>query len=268
MTGLAATPTTGLTLTGERTLPGIADENYWFRRHEAAYRAAVDWVAGARVLEAGTGEGYGAALLATTAQRVVALDYDAATTAHAARLYPHLPVLRGNVVGMPFVDGAFDAVVSLQVVEHLWDQPGYVAECARVLRPGGLLVVSTPNRLTFSPGYDPAAGSPQNPFHTREFAAAELADLLAPQFHLTAMYGLAAGPHLAHLDRWCRDRYGVDLVGAQLASPAGTWPDELSSAVARVAASDFILATEDVDRSLDLVAVATKRPPAAIGREG
>lgn len=255
----AAGPGMPLTLTGERTLPGIPHENYWFRRHEAVYLAAADWVAGAQVLEAGAGEGYGAALLAETARRVVAVDYDAATTAHASQAYPQLAVLRGNVVGLPFADSAFDAVVSLQVVEHLWDQPRYVAECARVLRSGGLLVMSTPNRLTFSPGYDPACGSPQNLFHTREFTAAELADLLAPEFTMTAMYGLAAGPGLQRLDRWSRDRFGADLVGAQLTNAAATWSDELTAAVARIAVADFVLSTVDVDRSLDLVAVATRR---------
>lgn len=252
-------------ITGERTVPGVWHENYWFRRHEAVYLATAGWTGGARVLEAGAGEGYGAALLAGTARSVVALDYDATTAAHAARSYPQVPVLRGNVVGMPFADGVFDAVVSLQVVEHLWDQPGYVAECARVLRPGGRFVVSTPNRLTFSPGYDPTTGNPVNPFHTREFAAAELAGLLAPHFAVTAMHGLAAGPPLLRLDRWCRDRFGTDLVGAQLASPADTWPADLAAAVTRVTAADFRLSTVDVDSSLDLVAVATRRAPTGTG---
>ena len=69
-----------LHLTGERTVPGIAEENYWFRRHEAAYTALLPHCADATVLEAGCGEGYGAGLLATTARRVLALDYDVPTT--------------------------------------------------------------------------------------------------------------------------------------------------------------------------------------------
>src|SRR6266540_7436750 len=77
-----------LQLTGERTLPGIEIENYWFRRHEAAYLALAPYCRGGTVLEAGCGEGYGAAVLARVARRVVALDYDAATVAHAAATYP------------------------------------------------------------------------------------------------------------------------------------------------------------------------------------
>lgn len=251
---------TELILTGERTLPGIAAENYWFRRHEAAYRAAVAWLpGGGRLLEAGLGEGYGGALLATAGHRVVGLDYDAATVAHAARAYPRIRVVRGNVVALPFPDASFDAVVSMQVVEHLWDQPGYVAECARVLRPGGHFVISTPNRLTFSPGYDPATGSPTNPFHTREFSDAELAELLAPHVSHLTRYGLHAGPRLRDLDAGCQRDHGTDLIGAQLATPPTDWPGWLSQAIAQVAAADFTLGTDDVDNSLDLVIHARRR---------
>lgn len=72
----------GLPLTGERTVPGLPEENYWFRRHEVVYQYCAPMCAGQDVLEAGCGEGYGAALLAFTARRVVAVDYDAATVAH------------------------------------------------------------------------------------------------------------------------------------------------------------------------------------------
>ena len=71
-----------LPLTGERTVPGLAVENYWFRRHEVAYLHCVDVCAGRDVLEAGCGEGYGADLIAATARTVTAVDYDAATVAH------------------------------------------------------------------------------------------------------------------------------------------------------------------------------------------
>ena len=123
-------PIDQLPLTGERTVPGVPEENYWFRRHEAAYLALAPYCADAVVLEAGCGEGYGAALLARVAGRVVALDYDAATAAHAAAAYPQVAVLRANLAALPVRTGAFDVVVSLQVIEHLWDQPGFVRGCA------------------------------------------------------------------------------------------------------------------------------------------
>ena len=65
-------------------------------------------------------------------------------------------------------------MVNFQVIEHLWDQAQFLRECLRVLTPGGELLISTPNRITFSPGRD----TPLNPFHTRELNAAELTELL------------------------------------------------------------------------------------------
>lgn len=240
-----------LVLTGERTLPGIPAENYWFRRHETAYVALLPWVRGAVVLEAGAGEGYGAAMLAGSARQVLAVDYDEAATRHAGAHYPGVDVLRGNLAGLPVRDSAVDAVVNLQVIEHLWDQPGFVAECARALRPAGTFVVTTPNRLTFSPGRD----TPLNPFHTRELTAAELTELLDPHFRVMRMYGVHHGRRLRRLDR----RFGGSLIDAQLATPPESWSRGLRRAVAGVRARDFAITEENVDASLDLFAVAVKR---------
>ncbi|HEY0487717.1 MAG TPA: class I SAM-dependent methyltransferase [Mycobacteriales bacterium] len=238
-----------LTLTGERTLPGIPVENYWFRRHEAAYLALRPHVTGAVVLEAGAGEGYGADLLAGAARRVVALDYDSGAAAHCAAAYPRVDVLRGNLATLPLADAAVDVVANLQVIEHLWDQPQFAGECARVLRPGGVLLMTTPNRLTFSPG-----GVTLNPFHTRELDAAELTELLTPHFTVAELLGLRHGERLRALDA----RWG-GLVAAQLATPPQEWDPALHADVASVAADDFDLTADDLDASLDLVAVAVRR---------
>lgn len=244
-----------LTLTGERTLPGIPVENYWFRRHEAAYLGVLPWLLGADVLEAGAGEGYGAALLSRSARSVVAVDHDACAVRHLAHAYggggSRVTAVRGNLAALPFRAGAVDAVVSMQVVEHLWDQSAFVAACARVLRPAGTLVLSTPNRHTFSP-----AGSPANPFHSRELDAGELAELLTPHFRLVRMLGLHAGRRLRRLDR----RHRGGLVGAQLAAPPAVWHPDLRRDVASVRADDFVLrpAGTGIGRSLDLVAVAVR----------
>ncbi|WP_431232883.1 class I SAM-dependent methyltransferase [Mycolicibacterium psychrotolerans] len=247
----------GLPLTGERTIPGLAEENYWFRRHEVVYRRLLDMCAGRDVLEAGCGEGYGADLIASVARRVVAVDYDAATVAHVAARYPRVEVVEGNLAALPLPDASVDVVVNFQVIEHLWDQPQFVAECARVLRPGGLLLMSTPNRITFSPGLD----TPVNPFHTRELNAAELTELLTGggQFEMRSMSGVFHGPVLAAMD----ERHGGSIIDAQIerAVADAPWSDDLLADVAAVCCEDFDVLDEaerDIDGSLDLVAIAVR----------
>src|SRR6476661_6689386 len=101
-----------LTITGERTVPGIASENYWFRRHEAGYAAVPGWVPSSPgvLLDAGCGEGYAAGLLrrAWTDVRVVGVDYDAATTVHAARTHggERAAYVRGALTALPLVTDA------------------------------------------------------------------------------------------------------------------------------------------------------------------
>jgi SAM-dependent methyltransferase len=236
-----------LPLTGERTVPGVATENYWFRRHEAAYR----WLAGALplpgavVVEAGCGEGYGGQLIAEAGAALVAgLDLDLATLRHAAVAYPDVPVAAANLVALPLADGAVDLVVCSQVVEHLWDQRAFVAECARVLRPGGLLALTTPNRLTFPPG---------NVFHSRELDATELTALVGEHLEVRLVLGLRPGPRLAS----DQAAHG-DLVAAQVAA-AGDPDDGLRSRVAAVTAADFVVDDHDLPGCLDLVLTAVRR---------
>jgi SAM-dependent methyltransferase len=242
-----------LPLTGERTVPGIPAENYWFRRHEAVYLALVDDCRDAVVLEAGVGEGYGAALLADVAERVVGLELEAATAAHVHRRYG-LDVVRADLQRLPLPDASVDVVVNLQVIEHLWDQPGFLRECARVLRPGGRLHCSTPNRLTFSPG-NALDDRPLNPFHTRELAAEDLVAMLPDAgFGAVEVRGLHHGPRLAERDA----RYAGSIVDAQiaLALTGAPWPAALLDDVTAVSVDEFDLRAEDVDSSLDLLVSA------------
>jgi SAM-dependent methyltransferase len=242
-----------LPLTGERTVPGVPEENYWFRRHEAAYLELLPYCVGAVVLEAGCGEGYGAALIAGRARRVIGLDYDELTAAHVARAYPVVEIVRGNLAGLPVRSGAVDVVANLQVIEHLWDQEGFLAECLRVLRPGGRLLVTTPNRITFSPGRD----TPLNPFHTRELAGAELAGMLRDAgFEVELLAGLHHGPRLKELDA----RFGGSIIDAQLevALSGAELSGPLLAAITSVTSDDFVIIEDDIDVSLDLVAVAVR----------
>ncbi|MFT3661629.1 MAG: class I SAM-dependent methyltransferase [Gordonia sp. (in: high G+C Gram-positive bacteria)] len=249
---------TQLALTGERTVPGIPAENYWFRRHEVAYEFIEERCAGRDLLEAGSGEGYGAALLARRARSVVCVDYDEQAVEHTRRRYPEVTIHRGNLIDLPLESAAVDTVVNFQVIEHLWDQPAFVRECRRVLRASGELLMSTPNRITFTPGSD----TPLNPFHTRELNAAELTELLTDDgFELVTMYGVFHGPRLRALD----EKWGGSLIDAQIrrALAGEPWPDELVADVAAITAADFEIvaaADRDIDASLDLLAVTRCAP--------
>ncbi|MGO4612630.1 class I SAM-dependent methyltransferase [Nocardia sp. 2YAB30] len=242
-----------LPLTGERTVPGIAEENYWFRRHEIAYARLLNRCAGKTVLEAGSGEGYGADMIADVATRVIGLDYDTSAVEHVRARYPRVEMLHGNLAALPLEDASVDVVVNFQVIEHLWDQSQFLLECLRVLRPGGELLISTPNRITFSPGRD----TPLNPFHTRELNAAELTELLVDTgFEVAQMVGVHHGPSLKMLDA----KHGGSFIDAQIerALAGEPWPAELTADVAGVTVEDFVLIAEEIDASLDLVAIAVK----------
>lgn len=233
-----------MVITGERTVPGIWHENYWFRRHEVVYLRVANLVTGMDVLEAGCGEGYGAQLLANHAKSLHALDYDDYATGHVHAAYPGVPVVRANLVQLPYADESFDVVVSLQTIEHLWNQEAFVAECLRVLRPGGTIVISTPNTLTFPPG---------NIYHPKELTPDELRSLLTPSAIITSCVGLSHGPALT---TW--EGANGSIIDAQIASPYDEWNTELIKAVTTVTVDDFVFTTDELNESLDLIVVAQK----------
>ena len=266
-----------LPLTGERTLPGVPGEEYWFARHEAAYRWVTTTYAerlrGAVVVEAGSGEGYGAALLrAAGARVVVALEYDRAAVAHARTAYPDVWTTRANLAAMPLAPGSADVLVTLQVVEHLWDLRGFLGDCATALRPGGLLVVSTPNRPVFSPGLG-RGERPANPFHVEELDAEQLRERLGTAgFADVELLGVHHGDRIEDWER----THGTGLVQAQIAvhrsaphvtggvvvSGPGKRPHDQSPAsglgtfVGSVTAADFRVGS--ADGAQDLLAVAVR----------
>ena len=188
----------GLVATGERTAPGLPDEEYWFSRHEVAYR----WIA-ARVgtdqvvVDAGAWEGYGAAMLPG---RVIALEYDVTACAHIRGSYPNVAVAQANLDAIPLRTGSVDAITCLQVVEHLWDLRGFLRECRRVLRTGGELIITTPQRLTFSPGLG-RGEKPVNPFHVEEFDGEQLRDLARQMVSIAGRDGHDAAAMIGPLNR-------------------------------------------------------------------
>ena len=229
----------GPPLTGERTVPGVASENYWFQRHVAAYRLAASRVEGV-VVDAGCGEGYGSAILARRARRVIGLDIDGPTLAHARARYPAVGFVRAELSRLPV--GTVDGVVCLQVLEHLEDADGFLRECSRVLRPGGALVLSTPNRLTFPAGI--------NPFHIHEFDPRELETLLGRRFSDVRLGGVTHGRRL----RWLERALGEPIQQRLVRTPYPELPLPVRAALRTVTAGSFV-ACRDAERALDLFAV-------------
>jgi SAM-dependent methyltransferase len=232
-----------ITLTGERTLPGVPAENYWFRRHEAAYGFAARW-AGGTVLDAGSGEGYGAAMLARSAD-LIGMELDAETSAHSAHRYSRVRVLRADACRIPFRPSSFDAVVAMQVLEHLWCPERFVEQVRDALKPSGTFLLSTPNRETFSPD------GTLNPFHTHEYTADELERLLRASFERVELLGVHSGKYLRSLDILAAGSLQHLLMGTAFED----LPSKISTGIRLVRADHFVVGP--AKGSLDLLAVAT-----------
>lgn len=172
---------------GERVLPGDPAQSLIYEGHLAIHAFGHRRLAAnLRVLDIGCGEGYGADLLARRSRLCVALDRDPAVVAAAARKYarPGLAFAVADAGQLPFRPASFDAVWSVEVIEHLRDPAPYLDEVQRVLRSGGLYFLSTPNRPVYSPT------GVMNPFHFREYDADELGALLSKRFPRVDIQGL------------------------------------------------------------------------------
>src|SRR5256886_13083485 len=174
-----------LALTGERTLPDVPAENYWYRRHLAVYRWVANRCRGLDVVDMACGEGYGTAVLAQRAARVTGVDANPEAHEHARLKYsrPGVRFVRDLVESY---DEPCDAIVFLQTVEHLSD-PGAVLDRFReLLRPCGTAYVSTPNVLTLAP---PGAEKSDNPWHVREYRSEEFRALCEESFERVELLG-------------------------------------------------------------------------------
>jgi ubiquinone/menaquinone biosynthesis C-methylase UbiE len=171
--------------TGERFVPGAAGE-IWYE-HWHRYHFAAPLVRDRTVLDVACGAGYGSALLAGSAASVSGVDISTEAIDHARARYAaqgNLAFHAADCGALPFADASFDAVVSFETIEHIAAQEAFLDQARRVLRPGGLLILSCPNKREYSDRRESV-----NPFHVRELYREELAALLAPRFAHTAWYG-------------------------------------------------------------------------------
>jgi 2-polyprenyl-3-methyl-5-hydroxy-6-metoxy-1,4-benzoquinol methylase len=236
-----------LALTGERTLPDVPAENYWFRRHLAVYEWIAARVARGRVIDMACGEGYGSDLLASQATSVVGLDANPEAYDHARARYVrgNLRFDRGMVenYGEP---GSFDAVVFLQTIEHVIDPRAVLEHMRGLLRPGGVVYVSTPNVLTLAPAGAPKSG---NPWHLREYQAPEFRSLAESVFGSVELLGLFHARKLRAHELALK--LGWDAVHARLRLTR-LFYDRFTPAIS---SRDFKLRRDRLDRALDFLAV-------------
>jgi len=176
--------------TGEYVVPGRTPENEWLP-HIERYRFASQLAPGKVILDVACGTGYGSDLLAGhAANRVVGGDASPGALSFATDRFrrENLSFLKLDASRLPFPPSTFDAVVSFETLEHMPDPGQFLRECARVLRPNGVLLCSTPMRLAWRPPWMP---KPLNPFHTREFTVGELRAALNDAFDRAEFYGQA-----------------------------------------------------------------------------
>lgn len=234
-----------LSLTGERTLPDVPEENYWYRRHLAVYRWIAARCGGLEAVDMACGEGYGTAVLAERARRVTGVDANPEAHEHARLKYgrPGVRFVRDLVESYA---EPCDAVVFLQTIEHLQD-PGAVLDHFRsMLRPGGTAYVSTPNLLTLAP---PGAVKSDNPWHVREYRAHEFRELCERSFERVEMLGLF------HARKLRAHELAIGAGWDSLHPRLGITKPFYDRFTPAISERDFALRPGPLDRALDFVAV-------------
>lgn len=238
-----------LELTGERTLPDVPEENYWFRRHLVVYDWIAERVAGGRVVDMACGEGYGTAVLAEHAEHATGVDANPDAYAHAQAKYASDKIAIVRDLIESYSEPA-DAVVFLQTIEHLHEPRTALEHFASMLQPGGAVYVSTPNVLTLAPK---GAERSDNPFHIHEYKAGEFRALCEEVFGEVELYGLYYARKLRAHD--VALRCGWDRVHKALRITRPFY-DRFTPAISE---RDFKLVKSDrdadFDRALDFLAV-------------
>jgi len=246
-------------VTGERVTTSAGGFNPTFQRHVAAYALCAPLLPpDARVLDLGCGAGHSYERLAP--RETVGVDLDAGALEGQAR-ETHVADMRA----LPFADGTFGAVLSVQSLEHVPDGAAVLREARRVLAPGGVAVFVTPNRLTF--------GRPDeiiDPYHYVEYAPEELRALCAQTFDEVDLQGLVGSARYAEFDRAEKARMervlSLDRLGLRRRLPRRALQFAYDTALrvtrrratplaAAIAVEDFSLAADGLDGALDLVAV-------------
>jgi SAM-dependent methyltransferase len=183
----------------------VGGSDYLSLQHLERYRFARDQLsAGQRALDIACGVGYGVAMLLERGCEAVGADYDLELVTQARTIWQHNGFVQVDALEAAFQTGSFDAVVSFETIEHVSDDRRFLLEIDRVLRPGGTLIVSTPNiRYTTHP-----------PYHRKEYEPEEFYELIRQHFSQVECYGnyFTLSDRLQDLWRWRVHARGVDLL--------------------------------------------------------
>lgn len=194
--------------------PASRRESPWWGVHAARYLFAQPLVEQRRILDVACGTGYGLALLADRGRSVVGADadFDALRTARTSGAIGSATVVRSDACHLPFGDASWDAVTSFETIEHLHDRRAFVEEIRRVLAPGGVCVMSTPNANYTQP----VDGVPRNPFHVHEYHPAEFASELRRRFAQVELLGQALSARFVVSPFWDDQQRMPRTFGPQL----------------------------------------------------
>lgn len=176
----------------ERIVPGDSSQLI-FQEHVTRYLFAARFAQHSRVLDAACGNGYAAPIFwAAGARSYLGIDISVKAVSTAAARYAVSDTIRfseddaSRLNSVP--DDSIDLAVSFETIEHVPDPEGMLTNIRRVLKPGGKLIVSTPNRSWSRPN-DTLSCAPPNPFHLREWSHEEFIDLVSRYFQLGTEYG-------------------------------------------------------------------------------
>jgi len=244
----------------------ITSDNPIHQRLLKAYYIAKEYVGG-EMLEIGCGEGRGVGLLQDDIDSYTAIDKITEVVDKLSAQYPQADFIQSVIPPLAFPDQKFDSVISFQVIEHIRDDKRYLEEIARVLKPGGIALLTTPNiKKSLS----------RNPWHIREYTAAELTELCRPYFTKVEMLGITGNDTV--LEYYNQNKESVkrltrfDVLDLQHKLPAFMLkiPYEImnrlnrnklqstdNKLVASIKHDDYIV-SEDADQSLDLLAILTR----------
>ena len=255
------------TYTTEIASDKLASDNPIHQRLLRAYSLAIPYVQG-DLLELGCGEGRGVELLSPLAESYVALDKIAEVIEKLRPIYPEVKF--EQAVFPPFhglKDEKFDSIVSFQVIEHLKDDALFLKEIHRVLKPGGVAVLTTPNiKKTLT----------RNPWHTREYTAQQLTDLASKFFDSVEMKGVTGSDKvMAYYEENKKSvekitRFDIFNLQYRLPAPLLRIPYDIlnrmnrnklnksnTGLVSDITEEDYLL-TDDADNALDLFLILRK----------